>query len=186
MWPWGHLAVGYLLYSLTVRLLQRRGPTAGAALAVALGTQVPDLVDKPLAWTLGVTPQGYTVAHSVFVAVPLAVAVVALADYRGRADIGIAYAVGHLSHLVGDVVFAIGLRQPYTLERVLWPLVDLPATEPRATTGRILEYATDWVAYLLSNGHGAFLAVYLGTLVGAVLLWLVDGAPGLPRPDWVR
>ena len=83
-------------------------------------------------------------------------------------------------------MFAIGLRQPYTLERVLWPLVDLPATEPRATTGRILEYATDWVAYLLSNGHGAFLAVYLGTLVGAVLLWLVDGAPGLPRPDWVR
>ena len=48
MWPWEHLAIGYLAYSLLGRLAWRRPPTVGTAITVAFGTQFPDLVDKPL------------------------------------------------------------------------------------------------------------------------------------------
>ncbi|WP_254820947.1 metal-dependent hydrolase [Haloglomus halophilum] len=186
MWPWGHLALGYLLYSPAVRLLRRRGPAAAGALALALGTQFPDLLDKPLAWVLGVTSQGYTVGHSVFVAVPLAVLVVSLAARHDRTEAGLAFAVGHLSHLLGDVLFAVALRNPYTIERVLWPVANLPAGGQRAVTGRVLEYAAEWVAYLLATDQGWFVALYVGTLLGAFCLWLLDGVPGLPRPSWFR
>ena len=48
MWPWEHLTIGYLAYSLLSRLAWRRPPTVGTAITVAFGTQFPDLVDKPL------------------------------------------------------------------------------------------------------------------------------------------
>ena len=64
MWPWGHLAVGYLVYSGLSRWRFGRLPGSVATLAVALGTQLPDLVDKPLAWTVNVLASGRSLAHS--------------------------------------------------------------------------------------------------------------------------
>lgn len=187
MWPWGHLAVGYLLYSPAVHLLRGRAPGAVGVLALALGTQLPDLVDKPLSWVFHLTPQGYSVAHSVFVAVPVGIAVVALAAEYGRIEVGGAFTVGYWSHLVADVVFAVALREPYAVERVLWPLVVLPPYSSRVPPlARVFEYADRWVEYLLATAGAVGLAVYVAPLVAAGLLWLYDGAPGLPRPRQFR
>lgn len=184
MFPWGHLAFGYLLFSPAVRLWRRRGPEALAVLALGVGTQLPDLVDKPLSWVFHLTPTGYSVAHSVFVAVPVAAVVFAALTARGRGEVGLGFAVGYLSHLVGDVLFAVALDQPYTVERVLWPVVTLPGyANEQPALGRTVEYIVDWAAFLLASESLLLPAVYLGPLVVAGVLWLVDGAPGIPRPE---
>ena len=58
MWPWEHLAFGYLLWSLWLRARGRSLPGDWEALVLVFATQLPDLVDKPLAWQLGVLPGG--------------------------------------------------------------------------------------------------------------------------------
>lgn len=185
MWPWGHLAFGYLLYSPAVHLLRRRAPTHAGVLALALGTQLPDLVDKPLAWVFHVTPTGYSVAHSAFVAVPLGLALVALAASRGRPAVGAALSVGWWSHLAGDVLFGLALRNPYAFDRVLWPLVTLPAPTTRPTIERILYYLSNWTEFLAATDGLLIPVLYVGAFVVAGLLWLADRAPGFPRPSWV-
>lgn len=184
MWPWGHLAVGYLLFSPAVHLRLRRAPAPAAVLALALGTQLPDLVDKPLSWVFHVAPQGYSVAHSVFVAVPVGLVVLALAVRFRRSEVGVAFTVGWWSHLAADVVFAAALRNPYALERVLWPTVVLPAYADRTPAlDRALHYAREWLAYLLATEGPLPVVLYVGPLVAALVLWLFDGAPGVPRPS---
>ncbi|WP_255194938.1 metal-dependent hydrolase [Halorarius litoreus] len=187
MFPWGHLAFGYLLFSPAVRLWQRRAPAGLAVLALAVGTQLPDLVDKSLSWVFHLAPTGYSVAHSVFVAVPVCLAVGALLIVRGRSTVGFGFAVGYLSHLVGDVLLAVALRQPYTVERVLWPTVTLPGyASERPALDRTLSYIVEWAEFLLASENHLLLAVYLSPLVAALLLWLLDGAPGVPRPERER
>ncbi|PSQ27664.1 hypothetical protein BRD03_05435 [Halobacteriales archaeon QS_9_68_17] len=68
MWPWGHLAVGYLLYAASSRRQRARPPDGAETILIAFGTQFPDLGDKPLAWTVSVLPNGRSLAHSAFVA----------------------------------------------------------------------------------------------------------------------
>lgn len=180
MWPWGHLAFGYLLYSPLVRLWRGRPPTGGATLALGVAALFPDLLDKGLSWWLGLFPQGYSVGHSVFVAVPLGLLAVLAARARGRVAVGVAVAVGYWSHLVGDVLFALALREPHAFARVLWPLVTLPpyATE-FAGTDRLLYYLARWLTYLRTVEDPTAIAIYVAPLVLALLLWLVDGAPVL-------
>lgn len=85
MMPWGHAAFGYALYSLGHRAWTRAPPSGKAVLAALFGTQLPDLVDKPLSWGLHLFPQGYSVAHSVFVAIPIGLLVIALGVYYDKA-----------------------------------------------------------------------------------------------------
>ena len=63
MWPWDHLAFGYVWYTLASRGWDGRPPSNAAAIALAVGTQFPDLVDKPLAWWLDVLPAGRSLGH---------------------------------------------------------------------------------------------------------------------------
>lgn len=186
MWPWGHLAFGYVLYSLGVRLWRRRPPGSLGALLLLVGTQLPDLVDKPLSWVYGVFPQGYGPGHSVFVAVPVGLAVLLLAARRGRATAGLGLAVGWWSHLVGDVMVALALDTPHTFARLLWPVADIP---PGGMTvdgvGHVLYFLGEGLERLRESGNQDVVLLYLGFLFGAFLLWLVDGAPGLPAP-WRR
>ena len=64
MWPWGHLVFGYLLY-LLVRPRAWRNGDRFAVIVLMIGTQVPDIVDKPLAWWFGVLPSGVVSGVSV-------------------------------------------------------------------------------------------------------------------------
>lgn len=182
MWPWEHLAFGYLAYSLYSRTKFGDRPSERAALTVAVGTQFPDLVDKPLAWVLTVMPDGTTVAHSLFVAIPLSIGVYRLSKRRGRSDVGAGFVVGYLSHLPGDVLYPLvhGGGPAYT--KLLWPVFTKHGSGG-SVVARVGGYSRDYLQFLLSPDGFGYLLFELLLLVGALVVWLADGTPGL---GWLR
>lgn len=179
MWPWGHLALGYLVYSLAVHLRDRRAPDGVAAVALAFGTQFPDLVDKPLAWTLEVLPHGHSLAHSLITTVVVIAVVTVVLPRRGYGRVAAAFAVGYVSHLFGDALSPVLEGELSALRFLAWPVV--PAVES-ATEG-------SFVAQLRELSLDAFLAFELAMGLAVFALWLRDGAPGLDVaasiPRWV-
>ena len=179
MWPWGHLAVGYLLYSLAVRLRDHRPPTGPAAIAVAFGTQFPDLVDKPLAWSFGVLPNGRSLAHSLLVATVVIIVVGAVLRRWNRGRVAAAFSVGYFSHLFGDALSPLLSGDVYALAFLAWPLAPP------------IEYATEqsFAAHLGELALDALVSVEFALGIAVFGLWLVDGAPGLgivaAVPRWV-
>ena len=179
MWPWEHLAVGYLLYSATVHAVYRRSPESRGALALALGTQFPDLVDKPGGWVFAVLPSGTSVAHSAFVAVPVSALAVVLARRRQTPELGIAFSIGYLSHLFGDVLYRIILGKSGALGAILWPLVPRPDREPVDVFSLVLGFFSEYVTYLASPRGLVFLVFEVALLSLTVTVWVRDGKPGL-------
>lgn len=179
MWPWGHLALGYLCYSAVARTTDWRiGDREAVVLAVA--TQFPDLIDKTLAWVFDVFASGYAAGHSVFVAVPVGVTVVVVALARRRVALGVAFAFGYWSHLLGDVLLAVVLRQPYTVSRVLWPVVSLPGDQSSlGAVQHVGYYLVQFLDLLQTTANPAVVLIYLGPLLAATSLWVLDGTPGL-------
>ena len=179
MWPWGHLAVGYLLYSFFVHASARRAPGGYATVALALGTQFPDLVDKPLAWTFGVLPNGRSLAHSLVIAVVLLALLVVLFRRLNRGTVATAFAVGYLTHLFGDALDPLLAGDFYSLGFLAWPLV------------APIEYETEqsFVAHLQELSPAALVSDEGLFALLMVVLWLYDGAPGLrvvaAIPQWV-
>jgi ethanolamine transporter EutH len=129
MWPWAHASVGYLLY---VGYAHRRGlPLRGpAVLATGLGTQAPDLLDKPLAWTVAVLPAGRSLGHSLLFAIPLAVLCWSVVAGRfDRPAVALGAAVGYVSHLFADGLGAVLSGEWVDLSYLLWPVLALPEYE---------------------------------------------------------
>ncbi|UPW00392.1 metal-dependent hydrolase [Halorussus gelatinilyticus] len=195
MWPWEHLAVGYLGYSLAVRLAGRGAPRPWPVVALAVGTQFPDLVDKPLAWTFGVLPSGHSLAHSLFAALPLAAlaATVGVAldrrrdgDAPGASRVGAAFAFGYLSHLPSDAFYPLLVGGEANYDFLLWPVV--PVSSPETGVGFAEMLRTLFSRYVerLARGEvSPYLAVELGLLSAVVALWVADGLPPL-RWLWSR
>ncbi len=181
MWPWEHLAIGYLAYSFFIRYATGHMPRRLAVVALAFGTQFPDLVDKPLGWGTTLLPSGISFAHSLLVAVPLVALAVGVCSVVDRADVGIAFAIGYLLHLPADAVYPllIGGRLNWTF--FLWPLI--PA--PEATVSIIpfvRDLAGQFLAFLATPRGRLYFLLELGLVGGATLRWYVDGAPGLRWP----
>jgi len=168
MWPWGHAAAGYLCYSLVVRSRGRR-PTAAALLALAVGTQFPDLVDKPLAWSVGVLPGGRTLAHSLFTVALLVVAVHYFTRRYGGRTAGGAFLFGTVSHVLTDGLYAAFAWEFADLSFMLWPVLPMPAYE--ADRSFIAHFAE-----LSFTSTVTFEFVLVGV---AAALWWLDGRPGL-------
>lgn len=178
MMPWGHAAFGYTLYSLGHRVWTRAPPSGQAVLALLFGTQLPDLVDKPLSWGLHLFPQGYSVAHSVFVAIPVGLLVLGIGIYENRATIGVAFAVGYWSHLVGDIIVAIMEHHVSPLDRVLWPIVTLPPYHHEVSLfDRAFHIIGEFFHSLTAEQQLFVLGIYLAPYFLVFVLWLVDGAP---------
>lgn len=168
MWPFGHAAVGYLLYAAYCRYRDGRPPSGPDVLAVLFGTQLPDLVDKPLAWTVAVLPTGRTLAHSWLVAaVVLGVAWWYLGPSR-RALLP-PLAVGWLSHGLADGFSSFLAWEPAYLGFLLWPLTSTPPydTEP------------SFAAHLLGVELTPHFYFQWGLALIALLVWHRDGHPGL-------
>lgn len=189
MWPWEHLVFGYLLYSLFLRVGGSGPPTDRAAVAVAVATQLPDVVDKPLGWLLAVLPSGRSLGHSLLFVVSV-VAVVAWVDRRNRGDrthdgtgprnLWPAVAVGALSHLVGDVVYPVLFGKALDARFLLWPVLASEADPVGDVTLHLLSLWTRYVELLASTGGGLLFGLEVLLLGLGVAVWLADGAPGKP------
>ncbi|MFC6974407.1 metal-dependent hydrolase [Halomicroarcula sp. GCM10025709] len=168
MWPWGHAAVGYLLYSLGCQATGRR-VVAAPGLALAVGTQFPDLVDKPLGWTLGILPGGRTLAHSLLTFVIVSFLLGLLARRYGRAELGVAFVVGYLSHTLSDGLYAVIEGEIQSLSYLLWPLFTMPPVETAQT----------FSAHFATLVLGPYVLFELLLACLAAIRWYVDGRPGL-------
>ena len=181
MWPWGHAALGYLLYAAIRRGRGRAWPPSdSSAVALVVGTQFPDLVDKPLAWTFRLLPAGRSLAHSALTATLVVVVVVALARRVGRTTPTWAFAVGYYSHLLGDALSPLLQANLADLSFLLWPLQPPPPYDEQ--TGILQHFVNPEITPLTVVG------LALGLLV--VGMWIRDGCPGVrwalgrppPRP----
>lgn len=168
MWPWGHLAFAYVLYSSFVHLRYRLPPTWPGVALVALGSQAPDLVDKPLAWTFNVLPTARSLAHSLIIGTVIIIITVAILR---RFDLpGWPFALGYYSHIVGDSFRAVLDGRFHDLVFLVWPLLPLN-TADKPTVGI--------VQYLLNARLEGTVLLELG-LAGIVFAWwILDGAPGV-------
>jgi len=169
--PWGHAAVGYLLYTALCRYRTGEIPESAPVLALAVGTQIADLIDKPLAWYLGVLPSGRSFGHSIFTAIVLIAIVDWLARRYGRRELSVAFAVGHLSHLAADSVYPILNGNFGDLTFLLWPVIPQPPEETE-TDQTVLQVLID--STLSPTGIFELLLFVIATV-----LWLAHRAPGL-------
>jgi hypothetical protein len=181
MWPWEHLAFGYVLYSLYAHARGRGSPLTVPVLFVLFATQFPDLVDKPLAWGLGVLPSGRSLAHSLLFATP-AIALVGVTGVVARAPrVGPGFAIGYLSHLAGDVIYPLLVKGELHAGFLLWPIVPASDSGSLETFHHVRELLLDFLAFAATSRGAAYLAFDGGLLLGALLLWVHDGMPGV-RP----
>lgn len=183
MWPWEHLAFGYLLYSTCCHAWWRAAPGERDAAAVAVATLLPDVVDKPLGWRLAVLPGGRTVSHSLLVAVPVIVVVTLLGWYLHAHRDAVAFAVGYLSHLAGDVVYPLVVKGERRTEFLLWPVTGSDVGAPVAPVGHLAGLVADFVAFLATPLGALYLVFEVLLLAIALVVWWRDGAPGI---RWFR
>ena len=134
MFPLGHAAFAYLSYVGFAAATRRPLPVRWALVPLAVGSQLPDLLDKPLSF-YGVLASGRSLGHSVLVAGAFVAGVWVLAR---RVDGGrgwrrpfehapAAFAVGYLSHLLGDSLGALAAGRYGDLTFLLWPVLPPPA-----------------------------------------------------------
>ena len=171
MLPWGHLAVGYLCVSLAVRARYRVPPQGPAVIAVAIGTQLPDLIDKPLAWTFGLIPSGRSLAHSlVFLAVLAAIVWILATRYDRRVE-GATFIGGYLSHVFADVLPAAMAGEWTKLGSLLWPITSVPPYSDE------MDYSI--IGFFLELELADVVSPELGLTIVAIALWVYDGTPGI-------
>lgn len=168
MWPWAHVAVGYLLFSGVIRRRTDTTPVPDEAWLVLLATQLPDLIDKPLAWTFGVLPSGRSLAHSLlFTALALCVLWYAF-DRLGRPRLSLDFAVGYASHLAADAVFPLDVGDFEALGFLGWPVV--PA---------VADTSPGILAHFASMEFTTFFWVQAALTLLALVVWVAAGTPGL-------
>ncbi|WP_324664302.1 metal-dependent hydrolase [Haloarcula sediminis] len=181
MFPWTHAAFGYALFVVVAGALVAlgvRGRISRAELLAAVAaTQLPDLVDKPLAWYFAVIPSGRSLGHSLIVTVPLSLAVLAVARHRGHAEVGLAFAVGYASHLLGDSYVALYYWRVEEFTFLLWPVLPAYPYDDFAGLGALVD-GVALTAPLLA-------ALALAAVGGLVFLGHFLRAPwwSPPRPD---
>lgn len=180
MMPWEHAIVGYITYSLFVHAVYGDPPTGRETLIVVFASLFPDLIDKSLAWQFGIFEGGYALAHSIFFAVPVVLAVVAVASIRGRPQFGLAFGIGYVFHLSGDVVPSYITDGELDIDYVLWPIGGGGSHQDSFFEGFItnfVPYARSLGGQLLSGDPGSYVLFLLGLAGFGFLLWLYDGMP---------
>lgn len=131
MMPWSHLFVAVVPVILYVALRHRQLPSALLIVAVATGSQFPDLVDKPLAWGADVLINGRMFMHSLVFAIPVSTVVILTAITFGNISLGSGFVSGYLLHIAGDFYTAFVGPAQYIPSNMLWPLLPpRPITEP--------------------------------------------------------
>lgn len=179
MWPWEHVALGYLLLSLGHRASGRDPPSDAPALLLAVGALLPDLVDKPLSWGLDLYPTGFGPGHSAFVAVPVGLLVIGVGVDRDRRLRAGGFVVGYWSHLAADVLDPLRYGLSPLPGRILWPVVAGAPYEQDLGLGRGLSYLAEFLAMLATSDPVTIVVLYLLLPLVTLGLWLYDGVPGI-------
>lgn len=169
MWPWAHVAAGYLLLSGALWLRSRRRPSGVEALAAGAGAVLPDLIDKPLAWRFEVLPYGRTLAHSLLVAGAALLLVGVIARRYDHWTVYAAFAVGYLAHLAGDAYQPVLLGNWEEMFFLAWPLAAAPESSDTASV----------LAYLQDIEPTPFFLLGLGVTLFGVAVWWRQGRPGV-------
>jgi hypothetical protein len=175
MWPWGHLAVGYLSYVAVLHLRDEGELTLFTLLAVAFGTQFPDLIDKPLAWSVAVLPSGRSFAHSLITATVIIWIAYTICQRLNRAEVAVAFGLGYISHSLVDLgptvvdgVLRGDLSQLQWTTYLLWPLLSSP---PYPHDNSFYEH---FAAFVLEPYMVAQFVIF-GV---AIAVWVATGTPG--------
>lgn len=181
MLPWAHLAVGYITYTVWTKTLDGRVPGDVATVALAVGTQFPDLVDKPLSWFAGVY-DGRAIGHSLLVTAVLCAVLIALVRRSDHVDLAGAFTIGVGTHLVADAAGPLTTGAVREAGFLLWPFVS-PPTYPKDS---LLDHLGAWLVQLqlLTQGSPAALlesrfGLQLALFALLVLVWALDGFPGV-------
>lgn len=151
----------------------RRLPAGTLLFAALAGSLLPDLVDKPLAWSFGFVPSGRMVAHSLVIAVPLLLVVGLIGARSRRLGHAVWFTWGYLSHLAGDFrKVAESGADYYYFPNLFWPLLEAsPDNDP------------NYVTNLPTVGTDLYLEVATLSLVGLYIaadIYRRQRAPG-PR-----
>lgn len=137
MLPLGHLAFAYLWYAAYAAIGTHRLPARLALVPLAIGSQFPDLIDKPLAY-LEVLRYGRSLAHSLFTFTICSLAVwwvttrlhgrwtAESLPERLRIVTPAAFALGYLSHLLGDTYEFLLTGDLWAARFLVYPLVSVP------------------------------------------------------------
>ncbi len=180
MWPWTHLAFGYLSHSLATRFSLRRPPTDGPVLVALFASLLPDLVDKPLAWTFEVVATGYGPAHSVLVGAPLIFLIsMGLLWHAAWREHGLALVTGYSSHLVGDLLFQFFDDGEFVGAVILWPVAAAESESSAGALERVMYFLVHYVDAVLDGEATGYALLTLAILIGVTVLWLLDGKPGI-------
>lgn len=179
MWPWTHAIFGYACYSLAVHAGFRRRPTDLPAIVAVFAAVLPDIIDKPLAWTLGLTTTGYGPAHSILIGAPVATLLAIVVWRTGRREIGLGFLVGYTSHLVGDVIFQLFDEGELVFEVLLWPVAK---TGPGSTGGLLVHFVfflNRYIGQIRTGEASTYLLATMSLTVFVFVLWVLDGFPGV-------
>lgn len=176
MWPWGHLAVGYLCYVAVLRYCDRGAQTLITLLAVAIGSQFPDLIDKPLAWSVAVLPSGRSLAHSLLTATLILGLAYRLSQRVRREEAAVAFGIGYISHSLADLgPIVVGgllqgdLEQLQWTTYLLWPVLPSP---PYPSDHSFIEH---FRAFTLEP----YVLAQFGLFGLAIGVWVASGTPGV-------
>jgi hypothetical protein len=176
VWPWGHFGVAYILYILYSRRRFNRPPRPEPALAVIVGSQFADLIDKPLQW-IGVVPHARFIAHSLLFTAVLITGVYIAAFAFDRVETATAFVIAHLSHLVTDIPPRALIGYPFGTETLFWPFLSYPTYGfneqvyyPPAVVEIIITPFTNSLV---------FFSIEMFLFGLALTLWYGHGCPGL-------
>lgn len=179
--PWEHAMLGYIGYSVLLRLGQYGPPTPVETATVVFASVFPDLVDKPLAWQYNFFLSGHAFAHSVFVALPVTAAVFLLARRYNERRIGGAFGIGYLIHLPADVLPTYLRGDGLPIERVLWPVRQNGSGYDDGFKAELFENLASYGGWILeqatSGSPDPYVFVLLGIVGSGLLLWIADGMP---------
>jgi len=130
VYPHEHVLIALCPVVAYCALRHRRLPSWHVGSAVAVGSLLPDLVDKPLAHSLSLLPSGRVFLHSLPIAIPIAIVAMAYGWQTNRVPTAGGFVVGLLLHPFGD--FDAQLRAGAVPAHMLWPLVPVETrfTEP--------------------------------------------------------